>query len=445
MASFLDAVLGRSANAAGQPIRPTGSIGEEAGGALRQLFVGGLTGRNPGSFSEQFASRNAQQRELALQDALKSGDVRQIAQFDPRVAAQSQDVQSAQDANRRAALARRARAAQRAQTPEEQASVFRRLAPDLTPEEQAALESGGLDGILALTTDPSKATQSAGRVVQTNDGVFIARPDGSLERVGDRPVNIGFGERPGGLVEVRDPLTGQVFLSQPGFGGGQPASQAHGGPDGGALQQGQFGAAPVEESPVIAAARREEQAKAQGRELGSVEGQTAGEDVPFSQVGLARFEQSLEKSQAGFDAADRIISGIVEQAGPFSTGPASLTAFIPGTPAANLAARLKAATGNIINREIQQLKELSANGSTGFGSLTELEAERIANQFAALEQAQSGAQFTQEAQALQQTLKGARERVLRAAERERAIRAPRGQAQQAPARIRLDDFLRETQ
>lgn len=60
-----------------------------------------------------------------------------------------------------------------------------------------------------------------------------------------------------------------------------------------------------------------------------------------------------------------------------------------GQNAADLNATLEGLRGGIINNVVTQLKEFSASGSSGYGALTEKEAERLAGSVAALNQEQS--------------------------------------------------------
>ena len=188
MASFLDAFLGRSERK-GKAVRPTGSLGEEAGGALRQLFVGGLTGRNPGGYAEQFDARNERARRLSLQDAYASGDAEAASRIDPAAGsavlgfdqAQSDLDQSRED-NRLRALQRRAAGAY------DDPSAFLQSAGDLvTQEERALIEQGGADamrGLYGVPKEKSNLMNVGGGVVYDPDtGEFhvAPRPDKSAE------------------------------------------------------------------------------------------------------------------------------------------------------------------------------------------------------------------------------------------------------------------------
>lgn len=423
MASFLDALLGRSQRA-GAAVRPTGNIGEEAGGALRQLLVGVLTGRNPGTFRDQFDERNARTRQLQLQDALEAGDVNAISRIDPRVAAAVQEVQGGSEESRRRRLGRFAR------TAGEDTQAFFNAAGDLvSAEERALIEQGGPQAALSLFTEPDRTTPGSVKQVTTQDGVFLLYPDGRTERIGARPASVGSADVAGSRV-IFDPNTGQplrAITPEDVFASPEAAPQ-EGGP---ALREGQPVGGTLGDIAVRQSARETE-----ARKVAEARGATRSEDIPLSASAAAKLRQSHANTDARLVAAQRQLDSIAAQAGPFSTGPAALTAALPGSPAANLQARLKSLTGNIITREVEELKRLAANGSTGFGQLTELEAERIAQAFAALDATQSPAQFKSEVAALQRQVNESRARIKAATEEELARRAPQG-----PRRITLDEFL----
>lgn len=139
--SFLDAVLGR----AGRPelgITSTGSFKERAGDALRGLLLGasGIEGFSTPQLAEQGRTKAA----------LQAGDISTLAGLDPQLAAQAGEVRRDLDTEERNKLLRRIRAADTRETPEEKIVTFRRLNPNLTQEQEAALQAGGLPGIEAL-------------------------------------------------------------------------------------------------------------------------------------------------------------------------------------------------------------------------------------------------------------------------------------------------------
>jgi hypothetical protein len=83
----------------------------------------------------------------------------------------------------------------------------------------------------------------------------------------------------------------------------------------------------------------------------------------------------------------------------WSTGNVFGSRFFQGIPVAgqnstNLNATLEGLTGSIINDTLAQLKALSATGASGFGSLTEREAQRLAAATAALQQDQDAENLT---------------------------------------------------
>jgi hypothetical protein len=72
--------------------------------------------------------------------------------------------------------------------------------------------------------------------------------------------------------------------------------------------------------------------------------------------------------------------------------------YVPilGQNNANLGAKISGLQGGIINDMLAQLKELSATGSSGYGSLSETEGARIAASIAALDQMQEGPELVAE-------------------------------------------------
>lgn len=119
---------------------------------------------------------------------------------------------------------------------------------DKAAYEQAINATGGdFEAALNLFSAAQAQRQAAApKVVTTNEGVFLAQPDGSLMRVGNRLTNYGFGDEPGGYVRVQNPATGEVTLQRPGAEGAAGAQAGI--------------------SPVIAAAREERFAEEEGKQ-----------------------------------------------------------------------------------------------------------------------------------------------------------------------------------
>lgn len=79
-----------------------------------------------------------------------------------------------------------------------------------------------------------------------------------------------------------------------------------------------------------------------------------------------------------------------------------------GQNSANLSATLSGLQGSVINDTIAQLKALSATGASGYGSLSETEAERLAAATAALQQTQDEASLNRNLDELEQHYRAAR-------------------------------------
>ena len=79
-----------------------------------------------------------------------------------------------------------------------------------------------------------------------------------------------------------------------------------------------------------------------------------------------------------------------------------------GQNSANLGATLSGLQGSVINDTLQQLKQLSATGASGYGSLSETEAERLAASVAALQQTQDAASLKSNLDELEKHYRSAR-------------------------------------
>lgn len=139
-----------------------------------------------------------------------------------------------------------------------------------------------------------------------------------------------------------------------------------------------------------------QQAEGYGGELGKVQGKTAAEDIPRSRTGKVAAEAALGVTQQTFNRQIAQIDDTLGKVNWASAGLGSMTKIIPGTPAANLQAKLTSVAANIVDQTIQELKKLSATGSTGYGALSNREGELLQSRLAAISEAQSPAQLKQE-------------------------------------------------
>lgn len=147
-------------------------------------------------------------------------------------------------------------------------------------------------------------------------------------------------------------------------------------------------AAVIPYAPTIAVAERDkavaDAAKAQADAAAAVKEQAAAPDP-----GIARVQAAL-KTDSVLEALNTARSQIGEG---WATGNVAGTGFFQGIPfvgqnSANLAASISGIQGSIINDTLAQLKAASANGASGYGSLTESEAQRLAAAVGALQQSQ---------------------------------------------------------
>lgn len=110
----------------------------------------------------------------------------------------------------------------------------------------------------------------------------------------------------------------------------------------------------------------------------------------MAQVEATRKEE-LQKS-ATISDVDRIIGTVDEalaQTGLFSAGLASLTKWIPGTPAKDLDEKVSSIKAALGINQMQALKAMSPTGSTGFGNQSDKELKALQSAISSLDIEQS--------------------------------------------------------
>lgn len=112
---------------------------------------------------------------------------------------------------------------------------------------------------------------------------------------------------------------------------------------------------------------------------------TAARATDFGQV-----QSVLDSSRQLSEAAEGIYKS---PALSRITGPMSLIPNYPGSPAANVKADLEALGSKVLLSTITALKALSANGSTGFGQLSNIEGQHLINSVASLKESQNDVQM----------------------------------------------------
>jgi hypothetical protein len=145
------------------------------------------------------------------------------------------------------------------------------------------------------------------------------------------------------------------------------------------------------------------------KKTGAAQGEKAASDLAPSQNETAAALNQGGATFAMFDAHETALKTAMQQAD--SAGAWSVTKFIPDTAAANAAATLKTAAGDMLLQQINNLKEGGKNGGTGVGRIMQAEIPLFANAYANLEQDQSPAQLKQNLQKAMDIIQGARSRM----------------------------------
>lgn len=230
----------------------------------------------------------------------------------------------------------------------------------------------------------------------------------------------------GGIVRV--PLTGDSAAAQEVTLNGQPV-QGYQAPQ--AQARIDQGTARLEQQRALAQPEFKG-AVTEAQAVGKARGTTTAADLPLSKTARAKALIGLHTAQTEFDNLESNIDSAVTETGSFSAGPLARTAFVGGTPAANLKARLTTVASNNVLSVITQLKEMSKTGSTGFGQLSDREGQLIQSKLAAVDQSTSPAFLKKALGDLKAQVSKSRARV------EEAYRADlEARGETTPARIRL--------
>jgi hypothetical protein len=114
--------------------------------------------------------------------------------------------------------------------------------------------------------------------------------------------------------------------------------------------------------------------------------------TPDSTAAAEKKTKAEQQNAALFENDIRLIDkalGIVETSGDKAAGWGSLLSWVPTSKALDLNTALGSIEAQKLVNQIQALKETSATGSTGFGSLTEREGQLLMDRLGALRQGQS--------------------------------------------------------
>ncbi len=130
------------------------------------------------------------------------------------------------------------------------------------------------------------------------------------------------------------------------------------------------------------------------------------ERVAEAQAAMRRAETEEQR----FDLVDERIDQAIDQASGLTAGLGSVTRFVPGSPAANLAATLDTIRANVGFDELQQLRDNSPTGGA-LGQVTERELAFLQAVLGSIEQSQSPRQLRENLEIMRQQLKQSTERV----------------------------------
>lgn len=129
---------------------------------------------------------------------------------------------------------------------------------------------------------------------------------------------------------------------------------------------------------------------------------------------------SLENSVASIDQAVEQAKAVLKHPGlKMATGRTSLlaTSNLLSQDAYDAKQKLDTLSGQILLSVLSSLKQVSPNGSSGFGALNKSEGDAIRNSIASLENAQSYEQVREAVQTVENNLKSSRDRLTRGFER----------------------------
>lgn len=143
---------------------------------------------------------------------------------------------------------------------------------------------------------------------------------------------------------------------------------------------------------VGAALERGERAKARGRELGKVEGETAGEDVALSQRASNAIADRVEDQKISNNNVITAIDDVLGQVDWGSAGTVAALKVVGGSEPANVGAILNTIQANSAFNRLQQMRDNSKTGGA-LGQVSERELDLLRDAEVALSQSQSPAQL----------------------------------------------------
>jgi hypothetical protein len=154
----------------------------------------------------------------------------------------------------------------------------------------------------------------------------------------------------------------------------------------------------------------------------TADGGQAMEPIPGSPDDRKRTDQanaataSANRMMATFDQLDSAVEKLAQHPGlPRIVGISGVLPNIPGGKAADAAALLDHLRNKVALDVLSEMRQLSQNGSSGLGQLTDREGKRLENSLAALSESQSIEQLQQQLAGIRQYIVEAKGRIAEAA------------------------------
>lgn len=379
---------------------------------LRDIWDISIPGQRMAQARDLRAQRAAAQaqrdREAAAFEAIQSGDVMGAAAQSPEIAGAYGDVQGDQDALRRQAGLRAVRAIE--------AAVGKGV-----PYEQAVGLVGRNTGQLFGSPDERDAVLA--ELLQGGPSTLAAYKAALTEplKPGDLPSQIQVAEYYRNLSPQDKAVASEAWRTPKTF------------ESGGSVRLVGPGGAQLELMSPEETARGEYRVKAAGAEgaaTGKAAGEIVAEDLPRSQRASREAANVVDSRRQRLDLVGSTIDEAIKQANVFTTGIGSLSAALPGTPAANLAANLATIEANVGFDELQRLRDMSPTGGA-LGQVSERENVLLQSVLSALKQSQGPEQFKKNLERVKKQMNESWQRIADAYEADfgRPYNGPGGQDQ----------------
>lgn len=178
-----------------------------------------------------------------------------------------------------------------------------------------------------------------------------------------------------------------------------------------------------------------------GTAVGKAQGEKVAADLPLSNTERAAAEGNIAglDDQVGF--VKDTIAKARDEIGPLSAGLASVTDFIPGSPASQLKESLKAAESQVLLQTLAEMKKLSSTGSSGFGALSNAEGDTLRAKWGSISRARNPAKLRDALDDFESQLDRSSDRVKKAYEDDVRARGQRGNPAPAAAGSDIDALV----